>query len=225
MMPKDRFLPPVARRGAPREPVSFPPLEGVILLFRRAQSDDAAAFEPLYHIFEPLLLRAVADHGDGASRADLLGEADLILHRLILKYEPEREVHPLTYMRSALPAAIERFAQREFQKARRETPASGLADADEGAEQPGAILEALPPWSHAPAASTTYGQDPEQAALSSLTWREALASLPARQRRVLLLRGSGFSSEEAATAMHVRADACRQLLHRARAHLQRAIDE
>lgn len=211
-------MPPVPRAKTKREPRSFPPLPEVLALFARLRNHDHAVVAPLCEIFEPLLFGVVAgQQGNGPARADLLGEAYLLLYALLLKFDPGLQVHPLTYVRATLPRAVANLVRRHSEKARWETPVSSLIGRGEtdAAHVPPDVLERPAPWAQAAVEPDPHAQNPEQIALGHLAWEESFAGLSPHQRRVLCLRSAGFTFAEIAVVLHGREDALRQAYHRA----------
>jgi len=187
------------------------------------RAGDEAAFEELVERYQRSLVRVALMYvGDRTAAEEVAQETWLAVLEGIDRFEG----------RSSLKTWIFRIlsnrAKTRGQRERRQLPLSALS----GEDEPEVPLDRfLPPddperplgWAAPPRAW------PEERLLGRETaraLREAIAELPPAQQAVIGLRDvEGLAPEEVAEALQISAGNERVLLHRARSHVRRALEE
>jgi RNA polymerase sigma factor (sigma-70 family) len=200
--------------------------EQVLELLRRAQDGDTPAEHELHEAFAPMVQGVLARYrDDGAVHEESEGEAYLILHRLILQFDPHRGVNVFTYLERTLPQAIWTFVRRERTVARREVPHSSLRTGDI-AEDPG--LQSLPDEMHQELIEEgcrwlTQQSRLEEVVVARLALEEALAMLPERQRKLFEIWRDGAEVQVAAPQLNMTIQACYKALERLLSRLREVL--
>ncbi|HTY96139.1 MAG TPA: sigma-70 family RNA polymerase sigma factor [Solirubrobacteraceae bacterium] len=187
------------------------------------RAGDEAAFEELVERYQGALVRVARMYvGDRTAAEEVAQETWLAVLEGIDRFEGRSSLK--TWVFRILTNRAKTRGQRE----RRQLPLSALS----GGEEPEVPLDRfLPPddperplgWAAPPRAwpeERVLGRDTARAL------REAIAELPPAQQAVIGLRDvEGLAPEEVAEALQISPGNERVLLHRARSHVRRALEE
>ena len=177
--------------------------EQLAALMRAAQDGDAAAYRELLHAVTPRIRRIVERQRGFAGIAeveDLVQDILLSLHKVRATYDAARPFMPwlLAIVRHRLADGARRYARTTAREV-------ALEDIDLTF-----VVEATNPL--------------EEGAADAQTLRDAVRSLPPRQRvAIQLLKLQGLSLNEASAATGMKVGALKVATHRAMASLRRAL--
>jgi RNA polymerase sigma factor (sigma-70 family) len=210
------------RRHAPHDR----PSERLLALILRAQQGELAAEHELFAQLAPMIRSALAPYQrDSELYEELQDEAYVILHGLVLKFDPARKVNVWIFIQRNLGPAAKSYARQQQEVARRERRWSELRT--EGAptedDERAGPEENIERQIRKERGRQEQGSEVEQQTVLRLTLRQALDRLPPCQRAVVLLRAQGCSFKEIAAALGMNEPNCRRTFARAQNRLRRVL--
>lgn len=196
-------------------------------LLERLRAGDADAFTRIVTEWSPQMLRFARGFvATDASAQEVVQETWLGVIRGLPRFEGRSQLRTWVY------SILANQARRRGVTDHRSVPLSSLAARDEDGPvvDPDRFLPAGDPWAGAwrdDRAPASWG--PEAQVLSAEVielLREALETLPPRQREVLVLRDvQGYTADEVADQLGLATGNVRVLLHRARAKVRQQLEE
>jgi RNA polymerase sigma factor (sigma-70 family) len=204
------------------------PSEHLLALILRAQQGEVAAEHDLFAQLTPMIRGALATYRqDVQIHEELQGQVYLLMHRLVQKFDPQRNVNAFTFMERHLSPAIRSIVRQRQEVARREIRWSELrtAGAQEEADKREDPEENLERRIRTERGWQRRNGELEEQTVLRLALQQALLWLPTQQRQTVLLRAQGHSFAEIATIVGMNADNCRQTYKRAVKQLRELLDE
>jgi RNA polymerase sigma factor (sigma-70 family) len=153
-----------------------------------------------------------------------IGEVWLILHRLIMEYDPKRGIDFFAYIGAKLPRAIWTWVRQSQRETGREVAISLLSSVENLQEDSEVDRgEATLAQGHLERMGLVGETSVEDTVVLRVEVARALAGLPDRRREVFLRLYEGESHKEIAEALGISEELSKQEAHRARVALQKAL--